>query len=115
MESAFSTTALSTQLIGDIQKYIAQQALEPGARLPERSLAEHFRVSRSPIRAALHHMAERSLITRAPEGGYVVGEWAPSPALPPEPEHTDEDEAYVQIARDRLGGLVPDRISEKEL
>lgn len=115
MDTAFSPTALSTQLVGDIQKYIAQQALAPGARLPERSLAEHFRVSRSPIRAALHQMAERDLIARAPEGGYVVSEVAAPPALPPEPSHSDEDEAYLQIARDRLEGLLSDRISEKEL
>ena len=115
MESAFSTTALSTQLVADIQEYIVQQALAPGARLPERSLAEHFRVSRSPIRAALHHMAERALITRVPEGGYAVGERATPLPLPPEPNHSDEDEAYLKIARDRLENVLPDRISEKEL
>lgn len=115
METALSTTALSTQLVGDIQAYIAQQALAPGSRLPERSLAEHFRVSRSPIRAALQQMAERALITRAPEGGYAVADTAPAAALPPEPSHSDEDQAYQTIARDRLEGALPDRVTEKEL
>lgn len=115
MESVSSLTALSTQLVGDIQKYIAQQALEPGARLPERGLAEHFRVSRSPIRAALRQMADRALITRVPEGGYAVGKVAAPPALPPEPSHSDEDEAYHRIASDRLEGALPDRMMEKEL
>lgn len=106
---------LSTQLIQRIIQYIHSQPLSVGTRLPERALAEHLRVSRSPVRAALAKMADDALISRHPEGGYVVAEGAL--ACPPfiEPVKSNVDEIYFRIADDRLNGELPEKVTENEL
>jgi DNA-binding GntR family transcriptional regulator len=104
---------LSKQLIAEIVVYIQSQGLLPGARLPERTLADSLRVSRSPVRSALEQMAKDDLVARRPEGGYVVasagetqlGSSAPSAA----------DHVYLAIAQDRLEGRLPLRFTENEL
>ncbi|WP_323149644.1 GntR family transcriptional regulator, partial [Pseudomonas oryzihabitans] len=53
---------LASQLIPEILTYIASHQLAVGTRLPERTLAERLRVSRSPVRSALQQMADQSLL-----------------------------------------------------
>lgn len=111
---------LATQLVSDIQNYIAANQLPAGTRLPERGLAEHFRVSRSPVREALKQLAEIHVLQAHVDGGYAVaqssGDMAKSNAtLPPEAVIQDEEATYLQIAQDRLNGLLPDRVTESEL
>jgi len=106
---------LSSQLVQSIIQYINSQSLPVGSRLPERALAEHLRVSRSPVRTALAKMADRDLITRHPEGGYVVGEGALSCSPFAEPLQSNADEIYFKIADDRLKGELPEKVTENEL
>ena len=106
---------LSTQLVQRIIQYINTQCLTVGTRLPERALAEHLSVSRSPVRAALAKMADQALICRQPEGGYVVAEGALSCPLFSEPVISDADEIYFNIANDRLKGELPEKVTENEL
>lgn len=106
---------LSTQLVQSIIQYINSQSLAVGSRLPERALAEHLRVSRSPVRTALAKMADNELISRHPEGGYVVAEGALSCSPFTEPVKSNADEIYFKIAHDRLNGELPEKVTENEL
>ena len=106
---------LSSQLIQGILHYIQSQSLPAGARLPERALAEHLRVSRSPVRRALAIMADKALIARRAEGGYTVAEGA-RVALPfSEAVRSSVDDIYFQLASDRLNGLLPKKVTENML
>ncbi|MCX3310991.1 GntR family transcriptional regulator [Pantoea vagans] len=106
---------LSSQLVQSIIQYINNQSLIVGARLPERALAEHLRVSRSPVRTALAKMAEKKLISRHPEGGYVVAEGVLSCSPFTEPVKSTADEIYFKIANDRLNGELPEKVTENEM
>lgn len=106
---------LPSQLVRDILQHIRVNALEAGARLPERGLAEALRVSRSPVRAALQQMAQQTLIERHPDGGFMVGERSHEQPVLPEETESPMESIYLQIAQDRLAGLLPDRITENEL
>jgi GntR family transcriptional repressor for pyruvate dehydrogenase complex len=60
---------------GGIQRMIETGELKPGDRLPaERELAEHFKVSRASLRAALHSIAGMGLLQfRHGSGTYITG------------------------------------------
>ncbi len=113
---------LATQLAADIQQYIAAHRLPTGTRLPERGLAEHFRVSRSPVREALKRLAAQSVIEVHADGGYAVAQ-APEGAsalqafavAAPAAANDSSESTYLRIAEDRLNGLLPDRVTENEL
>lgn len=113
--------ALADVLAANIHQHISTSGMAPGTRLPERSLAEQFNVSRSPMREALTRLAARSIVSLHPEGGYAVavGSAPVDPvdsAEPLELEGIDADEdVYLSIAEDRLAGRLPDRVTENEL
>jgi DNA-binding GntR family transcriptional regulator len=112
-------TQLAVQLANDIQRYIAANNLPVGTRLPERGLAEHFRVSRSPVREALKKLAAQSVIEAHSDGGFVVAEGASAPRTEPVVQlvaaNDDAESIYLQIAEDRLAEKLPDRVTENEL
>lgn len=104
---------VADQLAAAIKEHIALERFAPGTRLPERTLAELFRVSRSPIREALKRLADEAVVEKVGNGGYIVGNAVQEePMLP---EANVEEESYLQIARDRLEGRLPDRFTENEL
>jgi DNA-binding GntR family transcriptional regulator len=112
------TRALADVLAANIHQHIANTRIAAGTRLPERALAEQFKVSRSPVREALKRLAAQAVVIAHPDGGYAVAE----EVLPPgavatrEPESGDADEpTYLAIAEDRLAGNLPDRVTENEL
>jgi len=104
---------LPSQLVQEILQHIRVHALPAGARLPERGLAAALRVSRSPIRVALQHMAQQRLIERRPDGGFMVSAHARS--VLPQISPTPLEGVYLRIAQDRLAGLLPDRVTENAL
>jgi len=106
---------LASRLIPDILTYIASHQLAVGTRLPERALAERLRVSRSPVRSALQQMADQALLLRHPEGGFAVA--AAALATPPQAreEVSASERLYLAIARDRLEGDLPLKVTENEL
>jgi DNA-binding GntR family transcriptional regulator len=59
-----------------ISKLLAAQIIDgtfaPGAKLEERSLAEKFEVSRTPIREALRELGSKGLVEVMPRRGVVV-------------------------------------------
>src|SRR5262245_10835869 len=107
---------LASQLARQIADYIRTNGLKSGDRLPERRLAEHFRVSRPPVKSALEILERSSLIRREPDKGFFV---LAMPSVLGEPiqngASTSEDALYLEIAEDRVAGRLPDRVSENEL
>ncbi|MEP9375084.1 GntR family transcriptional regulator [Aquabacter sp. CN5-332] len=112
-----TATPLATQLARQIADYIRINGLQMGDRLPERKLAEQFRVSRSPIKTALGILERDALIRHEPDKGFLVAALpvlsadAPVKADPPDPE----ERLYLQIAEDHLAGLLTDRVSENAM
>lgn len=112
-----SNGTLAVRLASQIVDYIRLEGLAAGARLPERRLAEHLRVSRNPVRSALQLLAGHGLVSGEKGGGYVVLEAAHSQDVPrgEEDAAVAEEQAYLAIAEDRLNGKLGDRISENEM
>lgn len=109
-----SSRGLGEQLAARIEHWIAEESLEPGTPLVERSLAERFLVSRSPVREALRLLAERGTVGPRPEGGYIVRKRPKVLPLALEAEPPEEG-IYLQIGEDRLAGRLPERVSENDL
>ena len=64
--------SLAEQLANNIEAWIRQEPVPEGTPLPERVVAERFRVSRSPVREAMKLLADRAVIAARPDGGYAV-------------------------------------------
>lgn len=108
---------LADQLALSIEGLIATGDLRAGDALAERSLAERFDVSRSPIRQALKLLQDKGLVAPREDGGYIVATATRLPVLEiPPPSSIDEFEpSYLKIAEDRLEGRLPDKVSESDL
>jgi DNA-binding GntR family transcriptional regulator len=106
---------LQRQLSADILSYISDERLTPGTRLAEVALAERLQVSRTPVRAALKLLAERKLIRRRAQRGYVVADAPPPPKSPARIEPAETERLFVAIARDRRAGRLAQDVSEHDL
>jgi DNA-binding GntR family transcriptional regulator len=106
---------VAEQLVVSIREHIAAQQLAPGTRLSERSLAEQFRVSRSPVREALKKLEENAIVLKQQEGGYVVGNAPPEADDMSDEASSREEEIYLQVAQDRLAGELPERFTESQM
>jgi DNA-binding GntR family transcriptional regulator len=107
---------IATSLAHEIARLIRQGGLAAPGALTERALAARFHVSRSPVRVALRELAEAGVLSPAERGGLRLADPAAAVPLAEAKPVADEDEAtYLAIARDRLAGEIPDRISENEL
>lgn len=105
-----------TPLALQIARHIHAEAMPEGEPLTERALAERFLVSRSPIRGALRELDGAGVLRAAERGGFCVADPQRAAALANGDSAAGEDEeVYLSIARDRLSGTIPDRISENEL
>jgi DNA-binding GntR family transcriptional regulator len=108
-------TPLASALAARMAAQLRADGLPPGTRLTERSLAERFRVSRSPVRGALQILARAGVLAQG-ERGYEVADLAAADALAqPAAAARDEEAVYLRIADDRLSGRLPTRITESEL
>ncbi|MBV9075856.1 MAG: GntR family transcriptional regulator [Methylobacteriaceae bacterium] len=104
------------QLTGRIIEAVRQDGLEPGSRLPESRLAERLGVSRGPIRAGLRRLEQVGLARQKPGWGYVlVRPLEDDAARQLLDEASTSESRYMQIAGDRLDGLLQDVVSEGEL
>jgi DNA-binding GntR family transcriptional regulator len=114
MSNVLSPTPLHLALADRISLLIHEQGLAAGTRLNENLLADQLGVSRTPVRAALEHLAGRGFVARHRHRGVELV------ALPPKPQQAaaapeDEDAMLLRIARDRQRGELADDVSEKEL
>lgn len=65
-------TSLHHELVGRLQTLIINAELEPGAKVPEKSLCDQFGVSRTPLREALKVLASDGLVRLEPNRGAWV-------------------------------------------
>jgi len=109
--------AAPTRLQQDIAERILQlvrdDALAAGAWLNENATARRLGVSRTPVRAALDHLAEQGVVRRHLNKGIELISLpaASESARPPE----TLDLAMVRLAHERENGLLPDEVSELEV
>lgn len=112
------TRQVAETLVSNIKEFIIAEKLPAGARLTERSLAERFLVSRSPIRVALRRLKDEGIMDEHEEGGYVVsarGAQLEALDLPADHHEDVAEKVYLAIAKDRLAGVLPERVTESEL
>jgi len=69
-----SRPALAVELADRLRQMIVDGDLEPGGKVPEKTLTERFGVSRTPIREALKVLAAEGYIKLIPNRGSVVAE-----------------------------------------
>lgn len=63
---------VADQVHGALRKAIVEVRLAPGAPISENSLCRHFRVSRTPVRAAIQRLSEEGLVDVSPQRGSYV-------------------------------------------
>jgi DNA-binding GntR family transcriptional regulator len=72
MHKPKSTESLSEGVRNRLERDILSGALAPGQALDERSLADQFGVSRTPVRNAIAQLASQGLLRVVPRVGVVV-------------------------------------------
>jgi DNA-binding GntR family transcriptional regulator len=90
--------------------------LDPGDHLTEQDLADSFRVSRTPVRAALRILERTGVLEQLPNRGFFLRraiDRLPGRELPF--DESPDDLIYFRIAEDRLAGRLDIRFSEAEL
>jgi DNA-binding GntR family transcriptional regulator len=108
---------LQRDLLPRIVALIRAEGLTRGARLTELALADRLQVSRTPVRAALAHLADRGVLRRRESGGFVLAR-APEQVAAlrlPRPDAAEDDRLSLAIARDRLAGVLREQVSETDL
>ena len=67
------TSSSSTdQIVQALTRAIVEHRLQPGAKLAEQKLADHFGVSRTLVRQALFQLSQKRLVTLEPARGAFV-------------------------------------------
>ena len=108
---------LPGRLADEIVAWARREGLEPGAHLAESSLAETFRVSRTPVRLALQALEAEGAVERHRNRGFFLRALpaAPAPPAGEEDAAAGDDPLYFRIADDHLAGRIGPRVTEKEL
>ncbi len=106
-------TRLQQDIADRILQLVRDDALTSGAWLNENQTAKRLGVSRTPVRAALDHLAEQGVVRRHLNKGIelislpAVGDSARTPEA--------IELAMVKLAHERENGLLPDEVSELEV
>lgn len=109
---------LQRKLASQIAQYVRDNQLGEGDQLTELGLAEALNVSRTPVRAALEHLAALGVVAPAgPRRGFHV---TASPhqldELTQETSQSDEEEGlYMRIAADYVASRLPEQFSEADM
>ena len=109
-----SRGSLAPWLAARILERLRELELAPGAHITEQALADHFGVSRTPVRVALAHLARVNAVEQRPNRGFFIVQ-PPRAIAEAEVAPPDEDKLYYRIADDRLKGRIDARITESEL
>src|SRR5262249_42957280 len=110
------SSGLQTRLAGKILIHARERGFGPGAWLSEKSLAQTFGVSRTPVRGALAVLSNRGLLNVVPRRGYILKRAVRDQDLEPYADFASEDAKLMQrMAADRFAGTLPDSVSETDL
>jgi DNA-binding GntR family transcriptional regulator len=109
-------SSLTAQLAAQILDHIRANDLPRGQHLPSQALADACRVSRAPINSAFKFLQNMGVVRFESNRGYFLAADAKElGALKLVNEAADEDDAYFEIAEDRLSGKLPAQVTESEL
>lgn len=106
-------SALQLQLARQIAEFVRAEGLQAGDPINQLALAERFGVSRTPVRAALSHLADLGFVAF---GGRGVHLRDPSIDLPgDDTDGITSDDLIAAIARDRHIGSLEVEVTESDL
>jgi len=110
-------SSLTAQLAAQILDHIRANDLPRGQHLPSQALADACRVSRAPINSAFKFLQNMGVVRFESNRGYFLATDAKELAALKllVNEEADEDDAYFEIAEDRLSGKLPAQVTESEL
>jgi DNA-binding GntR family transcriptional regulator len=109
-------SSLHVLLAHRVLAHIRAERLPAGHHLTEQSLERVLGTSRSPVRGALSHLAQRGIVTRRPpsRGLFLARDAADLGISDTELETPVEEQGYLALARDRLAGRLPPVLTENE-
>ncbi len=106
-------SSLHVLLAHRLLDHIRAERLPAGHHLTEQSLEGVLGTSRSPVRGALAHLAERGIVApRPPRRGLFLARDAAALDVP-EAGEAGEERGYLALARDRLAGQLPEILTEQ--
>lgn len=107
---------LAEKIAQDITQKIATREIASGEKLRAQALADHYGVSRSPIRDALKLLDEAGLVEQKTNRGYYVleNQGEDSPEIPAELLREQEG-PYQKVANDWRNDRLPEEVTEKFL
>jgi DNA-binding GntR family transcriptional regulator len=109
-------TPLQQHIAREIVALARRDGLKAEDHLREVPIAEAIGTSRTPVKVALHHLAELGLVQRDANRGYFLvkdaSEWADVAA---QFSSAPDDPLYLAIADARQSGELADEVSESEL
>lgn len=110
---------LTARLAARIIERARHLDLPAGSHLTEQELANAFQVSRTPVRLALHALADMGLVERRPNRGFFLkraaGPGDGAGAILAMRDGADEDPLYFRMAEDRLTGKLEPKVEEAEM
>lgn len=111
------TPKLASEIAQQIISYARRKGLKSGARLAQRTLAEEFGVSRSPIRGAMKLLVDRGIMQIDDEAGaYVLAQLPASAEADDDAVPSSPVEAlYMTLLKDRFAGELLEDVTESDL
>jgi len=109
-------TPIQARAVREIVALARREHFKAGAHLAESVLAQRIGTSRSPINAALRHLAQVGMVSHDANRGYFLSKDASS--LRDLAQHyleQPDDPLYLRIAEDRLAQRIPSLVNEADL
>jgi DNA-binding GntR family transcriptional regulator len=114
--SSSELTSLQQHVAREIVALVRRESRKAGEHLPEIQLAEHIGTSRSPVQAALRHLAHKGVVQQdANRGFFMVRDAKDWGAVATELSSQPDDPLYLAIVEARRTGELPDDVNEAEL
>lgn len=109
-------TPLQARVAREVVAFARRENLQAGAHLAESALAEQIGTSRSPVNVALRHLVALGMLSHDHNRGYFLnGNALDFAGVAQQLSAVPDDPLVLRIAEDRLGGWLPDTVTEMEL
>ena len=113
--AARTPSEVQLKMARTIVEYLCRRGMNAGNHVTEQELVDEFRISRSPVRAALSYLAEQGVFEQRPNRGYFVKLDGHSlRKLSLDIPRTSEENLLGAIARDWFEKKVPESFTEAE-
>ena len=114
--SAMELTPLQSHVARAILAHARRESMKAGAHMTEGLLAAHLGTSRSPVNAALHHLARLGVVQHDFNRGFFLAQDADTFVdLARRYAAQPDDPRYLAIASDRLARKLPEEVNEVDL